>query len=77
MTLNEYLSDNQIRVQTFASRIKVSDPAVYAWLSGRNVPNRRLMARIVAETKGAVTANDFFHASHVGGTMSETRQPVE
>ena len=59
MTLREYLSDKSITVRDFAERLGVSPVTVSRWLNGQRRPEWSLLAKIEAETGGAVTAKDF------------------
>lgn len=59
MTLNEYLSVNDIPPPAFAYSIDVSPQAVYRYLDGSRMPKRPILLKISEQTGGAVTANDF------------------
>ena len=59
MTLNEWLSQNELRPEVFADSIRVSRGAVLKWMSGERFPRRGALAKIVRVTNGQVTANDF------------------
>lgn len=63
MTLKEWLADNDITVAQFASRINRAPESVRRYVSGDRIPDKETMPVIVAETGGAVTANDFFGIS--------------
>ena len=58
--LAKYLAEQGLSRAAFAKAIAVSEEAVRRYLSGERIPTRRIMQRIVAATKGKVTANDFF-----------------
>lgn len=45
----------------FAKRIKVAGCMVGEYCRGDSWPSREVMERIVRETNGEVTANDFLH----------------
>lgn len=58
MTLSEWLTKNQIADTAFADRIGVSRQALHRYKNGRR-PEWSVLERIVRETEGAVTPNDF------------------
>jgi transcriptional regulator with XRE-family HTH domain len=60
MRLAEYLERHGIAVAEFAEAIEAEPMSVYRYCNGVRVPNRKLMARIVAATSGAVQPNDFY-----------------
>lgn len=59
MTLNDFLLASNLTEDAFAVRIGVSQPAVHRYRNGR-IPTPDVMQRIVEETGGKVTPNDFF-----------------
>jgi transcriptional regulator with XRE-family HTH domain len=59
MHLAEWLQKNGVSQDEFADRIKCDRTSVTRYVNGRRMPRREVLARIVAETSGAVTANDF------------------
>lgn len=60
MQLSDWLARNRISVADFQRKIGVrSYSTVRRYLLGERVPRPAIMRRIVAETKGKVTANDF------------------
>lgn len=59
MTLEAYLAEHGMTHREFAERIKCEQPTVTRFVAGR-IPSPELMTRIVTETGGAVTPNDFF-----------------
>jgi transcriptional regulator with XRE-family HTH domain len=59
MKLRTYLKKKKLTQKQFADIIGVSEQSVRNWVSGFRKPSRHLMA-ILEETKGKVTANDFF-----------------
>jgi transcriptional regulator with XRE-family HTH domain len=63
MTLTEYLEQASLTRSQFAERINVTTEAVRRYVEGERVPNRRIMARILLETAGQVTPNDFFRVA--------------
>lgn len=60
MKLSDWLSSNEIKDADFADRIGVSRQALHRYKTGKRVPERDVMFRIVSETSGSVTANDFY-----------------
>lgn len=58
--LKEYLEKNDLAVQDFARLVKVSDKAVYKWMSGERLPSDRNMHSIMKVTDGKITPNDFY-----------------
>jgi predicted transcriptional regulator len=60
MTLAEYLAEHGLTHSAFAERIGTTQTAVTRYASGRRVPRPRQMRRIIIETGGAVSANDFY-----------------
>lgn len=61
MTLNDWLSARaEITNSEFAERIGVSRQALWRYRSGERMPERAVMQKIMEETGGAVTPNDFF-----------------
>lgn len=60
MKLSDWLSSNEIKDADFADRIGVSRQALHRYKTGKRVPERDVMFRIVSETDGSVTANDFY-----------------
>lgn len=59
MRQRDYRYQHKISVATFADSIGVSEVAAWRYENGR-VPEAAVMARIIATTAGAVTANDYF-----------------
>ncbi len=60
MQLRAYLTDQAISIAEFAERIGVSVQAVHRYLDGERIPQRDVMERIHAVTKGKVQPNDFY-----------------
>lgn len=58
MKLSHYLKRHKIDRQQFAETIGVDRVSVYRWETGKAFPIRHL-GKIIAATKGKVTANDF------------------
>ncbi len=59
MTLDQYLTANDIKEADFAALIDVTQSTVNRLRKGQ-VPNKPLMERIFVKTGGAVRADDFF-----------------
>lgn len=59
MTLDDWLARTATKEDSFAASIGASQAAVNRYRHGRRMPRPAVMARIVAATGGAVTANDF------------------
>lgn len=62
MKLSDYLKRHKIDRQHFAAEIGVDRVSVYRWETGKAFPIRHLQ-KIIAATKGKVTANDFVRRS--------------
>lgn len=62
-TLGDYLKDKNITQEAFAARVGTTQETVSKWVNGGRMPRRSHLAKIVAETAGAVTANDFLGAA--------------
>lgn len=60
MQLIDYLLSRGLHPRAFAEMIDVSEVTVHRYLEGKRIPRRDIMQRIVKETGGLVTANDFF-----------------
>lgn len=61
MKLAAYLSEAGISVQAFAAKLGTSRQNVDRWCKGVT-PRRNDLMRILAETEGKVTPNDFIFA---------------
>jgi transcriptional regulator with XRE-family HTH domain len=59
MRLKEYLEENRITRAEFARLIGVRHISVTRYTEGR-VPEASVMSKIIEQTNGQVTANDFF-----------------
>ena len=59
MTLDDYLKNTDQTEDAFARLVGVSQPAVHRYRNGR-VPTPEVMRKIVEQTAGQVTPNDFF-----------------
>ena len=60
MLLSTYLSQHKLNFTEFGGRIGVSQAAVSRYANGLRIPRPAHMRAIERETKGLVTANDFF-----------------
>lgn len=60
MKLKDYLFEQQISQNRFASSVGVSREMIRLYVAEISIPRRDVMERIVAETSGAVQPNDFF-----------------
>ena len=61
MDLRAFLDSEKIPPSAFAPRVGVTVQALYRYMAKDRLPRREIMAKIASETRGAVTANDFFH----------------
>ncbi len=59
MRLADYLTNNSIKRIDFAARVGVSPQTITGWCDGTFWPSKKNVERVVAETDGAVTPNDF------------------
>lgn len=60
MTLDEYLTQTRITTADFAAALGVKPETVRRYRGGERIPEPEYMAKIVTQTCGAVTANDFY-----------------
>lgn len=60
MKLHDYLSENSIKVEAFAARVRLSADSIYKYLRGERTPNGHTISKIITATNGEVTANDFY-----------------
>lgn len=67
MKLADYLKCHDLSAADFAERISVHETTVYRYLRGERIPNRDTLERILGETKGQVSANDFFSYGETTG----------
>ena len=74
MKLSDFLSERGISGPEFGRRINVSAEAVRRYCESR-VPKPNVMRKIVLETDGMVTANDFFGIEEP--SSSQTVQAAE
>ena len=60
MQLKDFLKDAKIGYTEFAKRIDVANArTVQRYADGKRTPSREIMQRIIDETDGKVTPNDF------------------
>jgi antitoxin CcdA len=67
MKLQSYLVSQDYPAREFSRRLGVSPAAVARYASGKRIPSPAVMRRIVTETEGAVTPNDFYDIHSVAG----------
>lgn len=60
MKLKEWLEKEHKTMADMARDLELEHPVVRAWAIGQKIPRPETMAKIVAYTKGEVTANDFY-----------------
>lgn len=60
MKLKEYRERKNKKIQEMADLIGVSKDVYLSWEYCKRIPRPETMAKIVAYTKGEVTANDFY-----------------
>lgn len=59
MTLTEFLTREKLSDADFAARVGCTKSAVIKWRRRERMPRGEALTRIIDETGGAVTANDF------------------
>ena len=80
MTLKDWLIEQNVEPSAFAERIGRTTEAVRRYVNGARIPDRATMPLIVSETRGTVTANDFFgidtvqNADHAGDDTGVTEK---
>lgn len=62
MKLGPYLELQKLTLGAFGKSIGVTRQAVCRYVAGDRIPDRYTMSKIMAVTRGAVTANDFYNA---------------
>jgi antitoxin CcdA len=78
MKLQAYLMTYDRPTAEFGRRLGVTKASISRYASGERIPTPEVMRRIVAETNGAVTANDFYDLPEVPGPrQSRTVVTVE
>lgn len=73
MTLDQYLTQNNISEEVFGDQIGRTQQAVNNYRKGRKPRDDETMRAIVMATNGQVTANDFYNLadnSHIYPQMS-------
>jgi transcriptional regulator with XRE-family HTH domain len=60
MTLAAWIAAKKVPDNVFARQIGVSRVTLFRFKTGRRIPDRQTMERIVIATNGAVTPNEFF-----------------
>lgn len=63
MQLSEYLKLRNIKRIEFAAKIGVSPQTITGWCDGTFWPSKENAKRVLDETAGAVTPNDFMEAA--------------
>lgn len=64
MTLKEWLTRKNVSISEFQKRIGVNSySTVRRYVLGERVPRPAIMRKIIAETGGKVTANDFVRSA--------------
>jgi transcriptional regulator with XRE-family HTH domain len=76
MTLNEWLSANNVSSADFAVAIGVSRQALWRYRFNERVPKPSVIAKIHGATAGAVTANDFMAPPLSHERAEQARQGV-
>lgn len=64
MTLDKFLQKNRLSNADFARNIGTTPNAIRHYRKGRRKPRSDVMERIIKETKGKVTPNDFYIGTH-------------
>lgn len=60
MKLISWLWLNKVEPDDFGKKIGVSERSVYRYLRGEREPSLDVMVKIMKQTKGEVTRNDFY-----------------
>lgn len=63
MKLGDYIERENLTAVEFGRRIGVSAITMWRYLRDGRIPEVSTMKRIIAETRGEVTPNDFFAAA--------------
>jgi transcriptional regulator with XRE-family HTH domain len=58
MSLSEYLIKNDIRIEDFAAKIGVHQTTIYRVLTGRTIPKRQNLKKILEATNGEVSLGE-------------------
>lgn len=59
MTLQDWLSSQEVSDADFAARIGVTRQALYRYKNGQRMPRIGILRKIISETAGQVSARDF------------------
>lgn len=65
MQLRDWLTREGMTFSEMGEKIQRSGEAVRRYALGERIPDRETMPKIITETAGEVTANDFFGVSHL------------
>ena len=71
MKLDSFLASLNYPAREFSRKLGVSPAAVARYASGKRIPSPEIMRRIVTETEGAVTPNDFYDIAASGAGAPE------
>lgn len=63
MKLADYLNETNTTVTAFARKIDEAQETVSRYVNGQRIPRPAIMSKIVVETEGRVTPNDFYDLS--------------
>lgn len=63
MTLTQYLDQENLTAAEFGRRIGVSPAAMTRYCAGERFPNTAILRKIMSETRGQVTPNDFLETN--------------
>jgi len=66
MKLSTWIGINELKTQEAAKLLEISHSHVYKYLYDKSIPKFPIMFKIFINTRGSVTANDFY------GTTPET-----
>ena len=61
MDFKSWLDKENVSQQQVAKDLDISQVAVCYYVNGQKIPRPETMAKIIAYTKGEVTANDFYN----------------
>jgi transcriptional regulator with XRE-family HTH domain len=62
MTLQDWLSSQEVSDADFADRIGVTRQALYRYKTGQRMPRIGILRKIISETSGKVRAQDFIES---------------
>lgn len=72
--LDDYLKDAKLTNAAFAERLAVSEATISRLRNGKQAPSWDLIQRIVAETSGKITPNDFLSPEYAAPTSAEAAE---